>query len=213
MQGFTASGASDPRVTHHDVVPDESERTTIHGIPVTSLARTTVDCAASLPPMHGLVVADAALRAGVDRDLVDDLLARRAGRRGITRARAVVALADAGAESPGESAARFLVLRDGLPVPCTQVPITTRLGTFWADLGWEAWRLVLEYDGRSKYGLNGGEVLVREKRREDAMVEAGWRVLRVTKEDLRGTELSSRVRRHLPPEVAAAAQPRRALAT
>jgi hypothetical protein len=193
------------------MVPDDDERTTILGIPVTTLSRTLVDCASSLSPMGGLVIADAALRAGVDRTEVDALIDRRRGRRGIARARAVIALADAGAESPGESVARYLVLRDGLPVPTTQIPIATRLGTFWADLGWEAWRIALEYDGRPKYTDGDREVLVREKRRHDAMTEAGWRVLRVTKEDLGVGTLSGRVMRHLPSEVAAHIHPRRAL--
>jgi very-short-patch-repair endonuclease len=123
----------------------------------------------------------------------------------------LTALADAGAESPGESVARYLVLRDGLAVPTTQIPVATRLGTFWADLGWEAWQIALEYDGRPKYIDGDREVLVREKRRHDAMTEAGWRVLRVTKEDLGVGTLSGRVLRHLPPEVTAHIHPRRAL--
>ena len=92
---------------------------------------------------------------------------------------------------------RFVLLRAGLPQPDTQVRVDSRLGTFWGDLGWERWRTLLEYDGRSKY--TGREALIEEKRRHDAIVEAGWRILRVTKEDLRApSALLARVTRLLP---------------
>jgi very-short-patch-repair endonuclease len=107
--------------------------------------------------------------------------------RGMVRAHAVIQLGDPGAESAQESAVRFVLLRAGLPQPRTQVEIGTRLGTFWADLGWEEWRVLLEYDGRVKY--QDQDSLIREKRRQDAVTEAGWRSLRVTREDLRGADL------------------------
>jgi len=82
-------------------------------------------------------------------------------------------------------------------VPQTQIEVTTRLGTFWADLGWEEWRVLIEYDGRPKY--RSVDDLIREKRRHDALLEAGWRVLRVTTEDLRSpVALLARVERMLP---------------
>jgi hypothetical protein len=208
MQRHTASSRRDPAVAHHPIVPASDQRGLASGLPVTSLERTVIDCASALPPLHGLVVADAALRAGADRAQLDDLLAARTGRRGVTRARAVIALADDGAESPGESAARFVLLRDGFPPPQTQLPVVTRLGTFWADLGWAEWRLLLEYDGRSKYGELATDELIREKRRHDALVEAAWRVVRVTKEDLRGTALARRLLPLIPPTTL---HPRRAL--
>ncbi len=166
-------------------------------LPVTTLGLTAVDCARAMTPRAALVVVDAALRAGASRDELLQLLARDPAGRGSARARQVVVLGDAGAESPQESALRFLLLRAGLPQPQTQVRIDTHLGTFWADLGWEQWRVALEYDGRLKY--SDPDALVREKRRHDALVEAGWSVIRVTKEDLaRPNLLVARVERLLP---------------
>ncbi|MBN9374852.1 MAG: hypothetical protein J0I40_05575 [Cellulomonas sp.] len=190
----------DRLVARHTGPVDPGQLTVVGSLPVTSLAQTMVDCARSLPPLARHVVADAALRAGADRSSALELLARIAGRNGVARARGVIELADAGAESPGESAARFVVLRDGLPLPRTQIPVTTRLGTFWTDLGWEEWRVFLEYDGRTKYRT--AEDLVAEKRRQDALVDAGCRLVRVTKEDIpRRAGLSARVLRLLPPDV------------
>ncbi|WP_315096817.1 hypothetical protein [uncultured Cellulomonas sp.] len=211
MQRHTAGSGRDPGVAHHPLVPPSDQRGSAAGLPVTSLERTVVDCASTLPPLQGLVVADAAVRAGADRETIERILSARGGQRGVVRARAVIALADDGAESPGESAARFVVVRDGFPVPRTQVPVATRLGTFWSDMGWEEWRLVLEYDGRPKYDDRATEAFIQEKRRHDAILEAGWRAIRATKEDLSGTTLVRRLRPLIPAHLAATLRPRRDL--
>ena len=198
-QGGRAGGERDRAVMRHSGLPGEDHLTSVGGLPVTDLEQTMVDCARSLRPLAGLVVADAALRAGADRGCVLEMLERLRGRNGAARALDVVMLADDGAESPGETATRFVLLRDGLPRPETQVRVETRLGAFWADVGWEEWRVLLEYDGRAKY--RSMEDLIREKRRHDALVEAGVRPLRVTKEDIPGSSLSRRARALLPPGI------------
>lgn len=157
------------------------------GRAVTSLGRTVVDCATALGASDGLVVADAGLRAGLDRS---ELLARldgMSGRRGVRRARAVIAAADPGAESAGESRLRHLVLRAGLPVPRTQVPVETPEGTFWADMGWEELRLLGEYDGAAKYTARStaADAVARERRREVLIERESWGVARATSADLR----------------------------
>lgn len=190
----------DENVRRHVTPIDATAITTLSGLPVTTLARTAVDCAREMGPLPGLVVMDAAMRAGADRDQLLALLRVDPTGRGMARAREIVRLADAGAESPQESALRFVMLRAGLPEPETQLRVDSRLGTFWGDLGWGRWRVLLEYDGRSKYTV--AEALVNEKRRHDAIVEAGWRILRVTKEDLRTpTALVARVIRLLPADI------------
>lgn len=180
---------------------DDGEATLLSGVPVTTPVRTVVDCAMSLSPRSALVVADAALHAGVDRDACLTLLSTMPGRRGAVQARAILELADDGAESPGESLARFVVLAAGLPRPETQVAVQTHLGVFWSDLGWPQWRLLAEYDGRGKYEAGGtaSEAVLAEKRRQDAVEEAGFRVLRLCSEDLRAPRLLvARVLRALP---------------
>ncbi len=187
----------DRAVARHGGAVDARHLTLVGDIPVTDLELTMVDCARSLPPLAGLVVADAALRAGADRAVALGMLDELRGRNGVARARAVIELADEGAESPGETATRFVLLRDGLPRPATQIPVVTRLGTFWTDVGWEQWKVFLEYDGWVKY--RSVDDLVAEKRRHDAIVETGCRVVRVTKEDIpRRAGLTARVSALLP---------------
>ena len=181
-QATRASGHRDRTVARHVGVVPGQHQAVVDGIPVTDLTWTMVDCALSLSGCAALVVADAALAAGADRAVASELVAALGRRSGTARARDVLAVADAGAESPGETLVRAALLASGLPPPVTQVPVETRHGRCWADLGYPQWRVVLEYDGRSKYVDR--DTLVREKRRHDAIVEAGFQVLRITKEDL-----------------------------
>jgi hypothetical protein len=199
-------GERDRAIQRHRGPLDGAHVATVSGLPVTDIEQTMVDCARTGSPIAGLVVADAALRAGADRAAALELLAPMRGRNGCARAREVITLADDGAESPGETATRFVLLRDGLPRPATQVRVMTRLGAFWADVGWDEWGLLLEYDGRAKYLT--GDALIREKRRQDALLETNKRLIRVTREDIpRAAGLSARVRRLLPPDVATIRRP------
>lgn len=186
-------------VRHHGLPPVD-ERTRVRGLPVTTLERTVVDCASSMMPDRSLVVADAALRLGADRQRIAQLLSRRAGHRGVRRARLVVGLADPGAESPGESLTRWALLGAGFDALATQVEVTTRLGTFRLDLAVVALRVGIEFDGFVKYsgalGSTAPQAVFAEKRRQDALDEAGWTIVRVTWADLRDPdELARRVRR------------------
>ena len=209
-QPSSPSSSRQRDIERHVPWPDPSDVVDRSGLPVTSLERTAWDCAVRLRPLAALVVVDAALHAGLDPETLRARAGASAGRRGVARGRSIIEFADAGAESAYESACRFLLLREGFPVPQTQIPIETRLGTFWADLGWAQWRVIIEYDGRTKYA--GPDDLIREKRRHDAIVEAGWRVVRVTKADISERfSLAHRVTPYLPSAVVANLRPRREL--
>ncbi|WP_158370998.1 hypothetical protein [Cellulosimicrobium cellulans] len=156
-------------------------------LPVSPLERTAFDCAAILPPGPGLVVADSALRAGADPALLAEITERAVGRRGVRRAREVLEHADGRAESAGESLTRWAVIAAGLPAPDLQVAVATRLGWRWVDLGWRAERVAVEFDGRIKYGRDratAARAVFEEKRRQDALEDEGWTVVRVTWSDL-----------------------------
>jgi very-short-patch-repair endonuclease len=193
----------EPDVRRHWTRRQGRREEVVHGLglPVTPLERTVLDCASVVAPGDGLVVADSALRAGADPELLEALLGRAAGDRGVRRARAVIALADGRSESAGESLARYVLHAGGLPAPDLQVAVETRIGRRRVDLGWPEQRLALEFDGEGKYGLTEDTVraaLLREKRRQEALEEAGWRVLRVGWRDLsRPSELAMRVARAL----------------
>lgn len=176
----------DPLRRHWTDLPPR-DRTTLDGVPVTSLERTIVDCALTLPGEQAIGIAESGLRLGADRDLVDQILRESAGRRGVRSARRVLALADGIVESVGEARLRWIASDDGLSPLTAAVPVDTHLGVRWVDLGWPELRLGLEFDGAVKYSGAFGDprrVLVEEKSRHDALVEAGWTLLRVTWDDL-----------------------------
>ncbi|ACV06703.1 DUF559 domain-containing protein [Kytococcus sedentarius] len=139
-----------------------------------------------------LVPLDAALqRRLVTRDEVAEVV--QPNRWGVRKARAVLDLADAGSESPGETLTRLALVRGGLR-PTSQVRIATREGTYRVDLLLEAERIVVEFDGAVKYdGVQGRDALVAEKRREDALREAGYNVLRVTWRDVVTADAAGRL--------------------
>jgi hypothetical protein len=166
----------------------------VRGAPVLSVPRTVVDVARR-DVLAGVVVADAALRRGVDRELLleaVDLSRRWPGR---LRAEEAVHLADPQAESPLESLGRVQMVREGLPAPASQVWITDADGPFArVDHCWREHRTVAEADGALKYASPAD--LFAEKRREDRLREAGWEVVRYTWDDALRTPrlLAGRVR-------------------
>ncbi len=208
MHPSRASARSDGAIVRHTARLDDDDVRSVAGVRVTSLERTLLDCAAMLAPVAGLVVADAALAAGADPEDV----ARRAHdvhrARHAVRMRAVVAYADPGAESPYETVSRFVALRDGLPLPQTQVPVRTHLGTVWSDWGWAEFAVLAEYDGEGKYRGAESATFMAEKRRHDALQEAGQRVVRVVSADLGGSALSARILPLLPASVQRSVRPR-----
>jgi len=209
-QATPPHGAGSSPVTRHTPLPPVEDRAIVAGLPATTLSRTVWDCLTSMKAPDALVVADAALSAGVT---VDELAARaRRGGRGHARALATLGYADDGAESAPESICRYRLLRAGFPVPTTQIRVPTRLGVFWGDLGWPEWKVLVEYDGRIKYDARPAETFMVEKRRHDALVEEGWGVTHVTNDDLRVPgAFESRMRQALPPAATLGMRPRREL--
>ncbi|ACZ23038.1 hypothetical protein Sked_31410 [Sanguibacter keddieii DSM 10542] len=185
---FRRSGRSAADVTWHHRGTAGRKPVAFSGLHVTGLEQTVVDCLTTAPPLHAVVVADAALARGADRTEIDRLLVMLGSRRGVARGRELLDLADRGAQSPWESVCRVVVQAVGLPAPGTQIRVDTDLGRFYADMGWRQWRLLVEFDGAVKYARSGREAtaaLMAEKRRQHAMEDEGWRVLRVTAADLR----------------------------
>jgi hypothetical protein len=103
--------------------------------------------------------------------------------RNVSRLRRVVELAEPATESPMETRLRILLIEAGLPRPQVQVWLADQRGAFVgrADLYYPSHRLVIEYDGG-----NHRDRLVEDDRRQNALVSAGYRVLRFTAADLLG---------------------------
>lgn len=150
-------------------------------------ARASADLLRMLPLTEAVVVADAVQHAGLcsAQDLRSELAAHARGLRGVVSARRAVQLSDARAESPPESRLRLALVLAGLqPVP--QHVVLDEHGGFLArvDLALPALRLAVEYDGRAVHERE--DVFARDRQRQNALVRAGWTVLRFSAQDLRG---------------------------
>lgn len=193
------------QVALHGVDIPSWQRADIDGLAVTSLARTAVDCARAPSLAVGLVVADAAVRRillnrraneGDARAVVLDPAYRTAAMAELERvichqswtpmirnARRTLKLCDPAAESAHESRSRAFLLESGVPSPVCGLPVVGADGrTYWADMAWPVHGVLGECDGLGKYV--SPEVLRREKLRQEALEQAGWRVIRWTWHDL-----------------------------
>jgi hypothetical protein len=185
----------------------EQEVTTVDGLPVTDPVRTAIDLARSLPLEPAVAVLDAALRLElVDAPELQSRVREVAGTRGSRAAARAVTFADGRSESVGESRSRVLLHRLGLTPSTLQRDINSSSGLFLgrADFAWEEERVVGEFDGRVKYGRalrpgqDPGDAVFEEKRREDAIRDKEWGVVRWTWSELvPGTVVRDRVSRAL----------------
>lgn len=184
----------------------DDEVVTVAGVPVTSSARTALDLARTLPGEPAVVALDAALRLRlVHRPELDRLLEGVVGTPGSRAAARATRFADGSSESVGESRSRLLLHRLGLAPSTLQWDVRSPTGRLLgrADFGLEQERVVGEFDGRVKYGRllrpgqDPGDVVFEEKRREDALRDEDWGVVRWTWADLTPAVLGPRVRRAL----------------
>ncbi|WDF33691.1 hypothetical protein PTW37_01810 [Arthrobacter agilis] len=193
----TSNSSHGPDVRNHSAELTDDDVVLLHGLPTTSLQRTAVDCARSLSFDQALIVVDQCRARGVDRAGALTALDLLGPVTGSARARDVIVASDPSSESPGESLARIRLRRLALPAAQCQVEVLTRLGLYRLDFAWPDLRVGLEFDGRTKYfgAIPTDEVLYQERRRERALVEAGWTIIRIEWDDLfREAQLEARLR-------------------
>ncbi len=189
-------GRTEGGVKHHPAGVPDDQLTEVNGLGVTSLARTSVDIAREYGVEDGVIVCDQVLRRGVPRSGLYDVLTQMWSWPNVTRARAAVRLADAGAENLAESLARMLVIELGFGTPTTQV---------WIEDGGRRVRVdmvlndhIFEFDGKVKYSGEfgeGTEALWREKQREDWLRALGFGISRIVWSDLFGPARRSALKR------------------
>lgn len=168
------------RLTRSDFAPCEACE--VHGLPATSATRTLADLGRRLTLVEAVVVIDMALHAGL---VVQDGLQQWADghprHRGVSKLRRALELAEGASESPMETRLRVLLVLDGLPKPSVQASLYDDSGLFIArpDLCYIRERLVLEYDGATHRESLGGD-----NRRQNRLIDAGYRLLRFTAGDV-----------------------------
>ena len=187
-------------VERHEIQPVSVS--VLDDVRVTPPAQTVVDCLMETGLMDGMPIADSALR--VPKLSRGELLARlevcRSGRRvrNETTAAKVLELADARAESGGESVARAKMIETGFAPDFLQYEMDDPFAegkTMRSDFGWSAMAKELtlgELDGLVKYtdeamlaGRTATEALVAERQRESHLSVYGHPLVRFTMRDVR----------------------------
>jgi hypothetical protein len=154
------------------------------GVRLTSLPRTALDCARWLPRLEAIAALDQFLRAGVEPATLKRMARDLNGLPHSSRLCEMLRLGDPGAASPGESWTRFLLIDAGFPRPRTQIPVNGPRGDpFYIDLGYEDFRVGMEYDGEPHH--TGPRARARDERRRRWLArQKGWEIIPVTRDFL-----------------------------
>jgi very-short-patch-repair endonuclease len=173
-----------PRATIHRVRLCGSDVGTCQGFPVTSLARTLVDLARSLPLEVGSRIIGDGLRTGrVTVGALEERIAWLTGCTGVDRARRALASADPRLESVLERELFALLRRAGLN-PVAQYVVTSA-GQFVArvDFALPGIRLAIEADGYDTHARRPG--FERDREKAALLQLAGWNLLSFTATHIR----------------------------
>ncbi|WP_433202283.1 hypothetical protein ACQP1G_11935 [Nocardia sp. CA-107356] len=184
-----------PRIVVHAALTEPDEVVPIGELRVTTVARTIIDLARTVPFEQAVVVGDAALRLGrTSRAELADQLMRATGRPGCPAARRVIEFLDGRSESPGESRSRVVLHTAGFPAPELQPTIVGAAGEFVArvDFLFPALGVIGEFDGMVEYRdgahRSAESVVIADQIREDALRALGWMVVRWIWSDLDNPE-------------------------
>jgi hypothetical protein len=127
----------------HSARLPEQHVMTLYSVRATTVTRTVLDLARSMPFMEGVVAADSALRLGKTTELgLAEILRSCARWPGADRARRVTDFSSEDAGSALESCARVVFAEAGLPTPVLQAAIANAGAEFIArvDFCWPAYR-------------------------------------------------------------------------
>lgn len=185
-------------IKHHRAPYRPQDVVEVDGLRVLEPARTALDMTREHGRAAGLAACDAALRRGVSRADLVQVLERMPCWPHSRTMRWCVERADRGAETYLESLVRDLVIELSIGVPQTQFGLSDGHRTAWCDIrvarhffegdGW------LKYDDDNPAGQPGREVLAAEKARQDFVTGFKTGVSRVTDADCGAGRAAARVR-------------------
>ena len=184
------NGRQEGAMVHRSSVPTP-DATSLAEIPVTTAARTLVDCASVLDHEALCELLDDALcqRLCTTAEITEAMgrAGRGPGRAGLASLERALLPWTPGLPpgSPAEMRLIRLLIRWGFPLPERQVKVFDRHGRFVAkvDVGWREQTVGLEYYGQRHHGPRK---MQHDERRLARITAAGWEVKVVRKEDLTG---------------------------
>lgn len=160
---------------------DPVDRTTLNGLPVTSLHRTLVDLADILTqPKLAKAIHEAEIQRAFDLKRLEEAIARVPGRKGRHRLRRACAVYEPPpfTRNRAEELLHELLAEHALPAPQANA---ARAG-YELDLFWPQARLNVEFDGWQTHDTT--RAFFADRRRDRALRRAGIEPVRVTWRDL-----------------------------
>jgi very-short-patch-repair endonuclease len=155
------------------------------GLTLTATHRTALDCLAMLAPPDAVQLWAwlVSRRILATRDLAE-AVRERFGQQGTPALLQLLRLACSGAASVAERKVHTLLRGAGIGGWAANAPVHDDAGRLiaMADVLFARSRLILEIDGYAAHSTP--EAFVRDRRRQNALVNAGYRVLRITWADL-----------------------------
>lgn len=186
---------SDKSVVVHKAQLTDDDVTTRGTLRLTRPARAAVEAACASSYETAVVMFDAVLQRGLaSRDELAEAVSRLRFRSGSPHAASALEFADERSESVGESRLRVLMANAGLPTPELQAELydEERRLVGRVDFLFEDQRVIVEFDGETKYADDDGTIILAEKWREDRLRELGYLVIRISWADLARPALTAK---------------------
>ncbi|WP_253905734.1 endonuclease domain-containing protein [Arthrobacter sp. H5] len=182
------------RVKGHSLLLDPADVTVLHGLPLTSVARTWLDLAGVLA-LDDLIAAGDYIVSEHRRSFgprrypkisyadLAEYLKGKSGHRWIRKARAAFEEIRVGVDSPPETRIRLILQRAGLPEFKVNCAVLDDFGDprLWVDLGCVEYKTCIEYEGG--HHLTPGQH-ARDIARDETAAELVWRQVKLTKIDV-----------------------------
>ena len=172
---------------HRDGSIQPIDSTRVHGIPCTSVARTVLDFAAVAPEWEvRKAVAQAEVLRILDKPKLRALLKRSRRRRGVARLRLILETMHPQTERTRSELERLFLgmcANHAVPEPEVNVWLSAPNGKrYQADFLWRENKRIVEADSRRYHDTNSA--FVSDRKRQQQLELAGWRVSRCTWEEV-----------------------------
>jgi predicted transcriptional regulator of viral defense system len=172
---------------HKDGSLQPIDKTTVHGIPCTTVARTILDFAGVEPEWKvRKAVAEAEVLQILDKAKLRALLKRSRRRRGVARLRLILDTIHPQTKRTRSELERLFLgmcTKGSVPEPEVNVWLSAPNGKrYQADFLWRDQRLIVEADSRRFHDTD--TAFVEDRKRQQQLELAGWRVSRCTWEEV-----------------------------
>jgi very-short-patch-repair endonuclease len=171
---------------HRDGSLLDADRAVLHGIPCTTVPRTLLDLAAVVPIEElRRAISEAEVLRLLDHQAVRRLIKRSRGRRGVARLRMLLdGIHPQTKRTRSDLELLFLEMceRARLPEPEVNVKIDVEDGPLKPDFLWRDAGLIIEADSRRYHDTDSAFQI--DRKREQRLMLAGWRVARCTWEQV-----------------------------